>query len=118
MRDKDGKVLVVKEDQDTWSLPGGGLHHGEQPQEGILRELKEELGVNGAVIKDVIYTATYKHPNGQIWVVWIVFDTTIDSTKFIFGKGVTDAQFIDVETLKSSNDVYEQHVYQAAKALI
>lgn len=28
-----------------WSLPGGGLHSGEDPKQGALRELKEETGI-------------------------------------------------------------------------
>ncbi len=51
IRNKDGKVLVLKENQDTWSLPGGGLDHGEDPKSGILRELKEELGIEHPHIK-------------------------------------------------------------------
>jgi 8-oxo-dGTP pyrophosphatase MutT (NUDIX family) len=28
-----------------WSLPGGGLHPGESPENGAIRELREETGV-------------------------------------------------------------------------
>lgn len=30
IKDDSGNILVVKENQDTWSLPGGGLDHGER----------------------------------------------------------------------------------------
>lgn len=50
------RVLVVSGDQvlvikpwigsGLWSLPGGGLHAGESPQEGVIRELKEETGLH------------------------------------------------------------------------
>jgi 8-oxo-dGTP pyrophosphatase MutT (NUDIX family) len=42
-----GKVLVVKGLISTgkWSLPGGGLHRGEEPLTGALRELAEETGL-------------------------------------------------------------------------
>lgn len=30
----------------TWSLPGGGVHRGEQPVIGAIREVKEEVGVS------------------------------------------------------------------------
>lgn len=33
----------------TWSLPGGGVDHGEPPRTAALRELREECGVEGAV---------------------------------------------------------------------
>ena len=33
----------------TWSLPGGGVDHGESPRAAVLRELREECGVTGEV---------------------------------------------------------------------
>ena len=32
-----------------WTLPGGGLDHGEHPRAGALRELTEETGLTGEV---------------------------------------------------------------------
>ena len=33
----------------SWTLPGGGLDHGESPREGLAREVREECGVACAV---------------------------------------------------------------------
>jgi 8-oxo-dGTP diphosphatase len=33
----------------SWTLPGGGLDHGESPREGLAREVREECGVPCAV---------------------------------------------------------------------
>jgi ADP-ribose pyrophosphatase YjhB (NUDIX family) len=30
----------------SWTLPGGGLDHGESPREGLAREVREECGVD------------------------------------------------------------------------
>jgi 8-oxo-dGTP diphosphatase len=44
---KDKKILLVKEEEDNfWSLPGGGIDYGENVQEALSRELSEELGID------------------------------------------------------------------------
>lgn len=42
------QVLVVRGwlSDGRWQLPGGGLHHGEEPAAGALRELREETGLS------------------------------------------------------------------------
>ena len=48
----DGKILAVKHKskdgspQDWWAIPGGGLDPGESLENGLRREMREELGVN------------------------------------------------------------------------
>lgn len=44
---KDGNILFVEEMEGRpgLALPGGRLHEGEQPIEGLRREIREEIGV-------------------------------------------------------------------------
>jgi 8-oxo-dGTP diphosphatase len=44
--ENQGKILVCRGVGDTvWEFPGGRLHAGEIPLEGIVREIYEELGI-------------------------------------------------------------------------
>lgn len=56
----DDLVLVVKGrfGLDSWSLPGGGVHHAEDPVAGAVREVVEETGIqlNPGQLK-FLYTA-------------------------------------------------------------
>lgn len=41
-----GQVFWAKRiGQDAWQFPQGGLHPGERPEEGLFRELQEEVGL-------------------------------------------------------------------------
>lgn len=49
-RDSDGRVLLVRASARSntpgvWSLPGGGIEHGEHPADGVVREVAEETGL-------------------------------------------------------------------------
>lgn len=54
IRDGD-KVLVARRQSGhlagKWEFPGGKLEPGESPKECLARELKEELGIEVAVLK-------------------------------------------------------------------
>ena len=38
-------LLCHRRDHDLWNLPGGALEHGEAPRDGVIREVKEETGL-------------------------------------------------------------------------
>lgn len=48
------KILLVKQkisDKRNWSLPGGKLEQGETIEQGIIREMKEETGLDVEIVK-------------------------------------------------------------------
>lgn len=47
---EDGLVLMVALNRGGWTLPGGGIHPGETPQQAAVREAWEEAGAHGEVI--------------------------------------------------------------------
>lgn len=54
----DSFVLVKEQGEDKWILPGGRLNVGEKPAAGLLREIKEELGID-CTIENIISVDTY-----------------------------------------------------------
>ncbi len=44
VKDETGRILLARERSGEWELPGGGLDHGEDPKQGLARELAEEIG--------------------------------------------------------------------------
>lgn len=51
---EDSKILLVKQKVSSsraWSLPGGKLEYGETLGEGMIREIREETGLDVKVVK-------------------------------------------------------------------
>ena len=51
---RDGKLLLVEhrmKGRDFFNLPGGGIEENETPEEAALRELNEEAGVSGKIVR-------------------------------------------------------------------
>jgi len=55
---EDGKVWLRYNQRNEWELPGGKLDEGEQPEQTIVRELREELGFETRAI-DIIQSYLY-----------------------------------------------------------
>lgn len=53
--ERDGKILIGQRKHDArkhplkWEFPGGKVEAGESPEEGLARELREELGIEAVI---------------------------------------------------------------------
>ena len=82
--ERDGKVLVARRKagrvpEGLWEFPGGKLEEGEEPRQGLERELEEELGV-GAVAGELLCSVPFEGPVMSFELV--VFRTEILSLDF------------------------------------
>jgi len=70
--DPDGRVLIAQRPQGKamaglWEFPGGKVEAGERPEESLIRELKEELGivVNEECLAPLTF-ASHRYPMFQL----------------------------------------------------
>jgi len=78
--DEDKKVLLAhRRDRDLWVLPGGAMESGESPYEAVIREVKEETGLDVEVDKfvgiyskpkedDIVLLFTCKKTGGELTI--------------------------------------------------
>lgn len=74
---RDGKILMERlcyknanNGKEFFSVPGGGIEEGETPEQAALRELKEECGLDGTIVKPlaVIYSHGRKEYSFEVAV--------------------------------------------------
>lgn len=61
---RNDRVLLARDPRtpNFWELPGGRLNVGEDPRDGLRRELREELGVE-CQIEDVVFLKQFRQGN-------------------------------------------------------
>lgn len=87
LRDPSGRILLCELTYKTeWDLPGGVVERGESPSFALVRELKEELGIDVTV-------------EGLVTVNWLpAWRGWDDACVFVFDLGTADADLIDTMT--------------------
>ncbi len=72
---RKGKVLVLRRatadefaERGSWTLPGGRVEVSESPNDAVLREVKEETGLDVEIIKPIkVWSGT----RGNVWRIGI-----------------------------------------------
>jgi 8-oxo-dGTP diphosphatase len=75
--DSVGRVLIAQRPAGKalagrWEFPGGKLHAGESPYAGLVRELREELGVEVQAAERLM-RYSHDYPDRVVWLdMWTV----------------------------------------------
>ncbi|HYF10310.1 MAG TPA: NUDIX hydrolase [Candidatus Paceibacterota bacterium] len=107
-----GRVVVCRNahDQDFWDLPGGVLNTGETLEEGLVREIREEIGVEPTIGK-ILGAWTFTKRNSGKQTVAIAFLGALEETaRFSFDDGeIAEVRWIGKEDLKEIRLFPEYH---------
>lgn len=98
--DQAGKILLCRMAPsiipgDVWTLPGGGIHFGESPETAVIRELDEETGQDGEIVRLVEVNdrvLTMESRPGTVHAIRIVYEVRVTGGQLREeAKGTTDA---------------------------
>lgn len=112
IHNENGEVLVVKEGSDNWSLPGGGIDHGEFDTEALQRELREEVAYEGNFSLSLIGIQTFYVEEHGTWMMWVVYNIKTETSDFAVGPDATEIAFIDPHIFKDSDKRGERLIFK------
>lgn len=63
---REGRILLSRlapyiARDELWTLPGGGVDHGEDPRDGVIREIKEETGLTAEIAPEARIYSSHQH---------------------------------------------------------
>jgi len=97
-----GRILLLKRRANLklfpglWDLPGGHLEPGETARDGLVRELREEAGLN---IQKTRILSVWDHKEPDVTMIGLSFLAHIDATKIALSDEHTDFAWITPEKI-------------------
>jgi 8-oxo-dGTP diphosphatase len=79
---RDSRILVCQRRRDDshalqWEFPGGKVELGEIPQDALVRELREELGIESIIGRELFRTRHRYRESGQA-IELVFFQVSVD----------------------------------------
>lgn len=101
---RQDKILITRRPEGSvyaglWEFPGGKLEAGESPEQCLLRELSEELGVEAVVI-DIFDVVFHRYAWGE--VLLLVYNCSLRSQS-ISNLGIAEHRWVTAGDLSEFN---------------
>ena len=107
-------VLHIYANKNLWSLPGGSIKKYEKPEEAIIREVKEELGIEiePRYLDKIVRNAEYKRDTVYCFIAEVdENDLSPDN------KEISEAKWFELNNLPSNLSPFAKSLLRLAKLL-
>jgi 8-oxo-dGTP pyrophosphatase MutT (NUDIX family) len=103
VKDRDGKVLLVRHVEGHWMLPAGAVDPGETPAEAARREAREEASVQLELVRvagvfggDPHFRMTYANGDEVAWVTTLFEANIIDGVPAPGDDEIADVRWVSI----------------------
>lgn len=99
---EDGEILMAKESVDNkWTIPGGWADIGNTPKEVVVKEIKEETGIDAEVVRLIaIYDKQrHNHPAEPYYIYKLMFFCKATGGKLRPGFDMKGAGYFSLDAL-------------------
>ncbi len=109
---KDGKILLIKRhDNGLWAVPGGMADVGETLTSTALRELKEEIGLEGKVVRLLgIFDSRIWKSREKLHVYQVIFEVLVKEGTPIKTREATDWGYFSADDLPELSPGHDMRV--------
>jgi 8-oxo-dGTP diphosphatase len=116
--DENKNILLVKSTYQRfhpWGLPGGSLEYGEHPEEAVVREVLEEMGLNVCIERFLLVNSWLPDRVGLYYLCRIIdgtFHPTEEVSEFAYFplEDLPDIRPIDVGMIKRLHGMVEHEL--------
>ena len=111
----DGRVLLVRQAyRGRWGAPGGLLRRGEEAQDGMLREVREELGIDVEVLGEP--TVVVAPEPQRVDIIFRARPTGAAAEPHPRSAEIVDAQWFAYDDLPELQEELSQAMMAASRA--
>jgi 8-oxo-dGTP diphosphatase len=101
--DDEKRFLLIKEENGKWELPGGGLNFGENPQKCLIREIKQEMGLDVTFVSNTPSYFLTSQTENALWFSKIMYITKVKDLIFTPSDECIEVRFFTKEDALKEN---------------
>ena len=109
IKNEKGQVLAVhlnkEKPEGVWVMPGGKLEKEENARDCVIREAREELGIEIKPIK-IVGISEVDYLNGNVWVFIYYLSKLVSGTPIPQEENKTlETKYIDIKDLNAADQI-------------